>query len=73
MKPLLWSLFLSLTALQSYAQLTLDWEMYHPVQKTWLPFGQAGTVQEFLWKKGELPDPFYGENETNYQWIEDHD
>jgi beta-mannosidase len=73
MKPLLWSLFLSLTALQSYAQLTLDWEMYHPVQKTWLPFGQAGTVQEFLWKKGELPDPFYGENETKYQWIEDHD
>jgi beta-mannosidase len=72
MKPLLWSLLLSLTTLQSYAQLTLDWEMYHPVQKTWLPFGLAGTVQEFLWKKGELPDPFYGENETKYQWIEDH-
>lgn len=72
MKPLLWSLFLSLTALQSSAQLTLDWEMYHPVQKTWLPFGQAGTVQEFLWHKGELPDPFDGENEAKYQWIEDH-
>ncbi len=65
-------MLLSLTTLQSYAQLTLDWEMYHPVQKTWLPFGLAGTVQEFLWKKGELPDPFYGENETKYQWIEDH-
>lgn len=72
MKQLLWSLFMSLTALQSYAQLTLDWEVYHPVQQTWLPFGQAGTVQEFLWHKGELPDPFYGENETKYQWIEDH-
>jgi beta-mannosidase len=72
MKPLLWSLFLSLTALQSSAQLTLDWEIYHSVQKTWLPFGQAGTVQEFLWHKGELPDPFDGENEAKYQWIEDH-
>jgi beta-mannosidase len=72
MKRLLCSLFLSLTALQSYAQLTLDWEMYHPVQQTWLSFGKAGTVQEFLWHKGELPDPFDGENETKYQWIEDH-
>jgi beta-mannosidase len=71
MKLLLCSLLLSLTALQSYAQLTLDWEMYHPVQKTWLPFGQAGTVQEFLWHKGELPDPFFGENEALYQWVEE--
>lgn len=52
------------------AQVTLDWELYHPVQKQWLKFGQAGTVQEFLWKTGELPDPFYGENEAQYQWIE---
>lgn len=72
MKRLLCSLLLFLTALQSYAQLTLDWEMYHPVQQTWLSFGKAGTVQEFLWHKGELPDPFDGENETKYQWIEDH-
>ncbi len=56
----------------SFTQVTLDWEMYHPIQKTWLPFGQAGTVQEYLWHTGELPDPFYGENEAKYQWIEDH-
>lgn len=56
----------------SFTQVTLDWEMYHPLQKTWLPFGQAGTVQEFLWHSGALPDPFYGENEAKYQWIEDH-
>ena len=54
------------------AQITLDWEVFHPVKKSWLPFGQAGTVQEFLWESGELPDPFYGENEAKYQWIEDH-
>ena len=52
------------------AQVTLDWELYHPFQKQWLKFGQNGTVQEFLWHSGELPDPFYGENEAKYQWIE---
>jgi beta-mannosidase len=72
MKSILWSLFFSLTALQSLGQVTLDWEVYHPIQKTWLPFGQSGTVQEFLWHNGELPDPFYGENEAQYQWIEAH-
>ena len=56
----------------SFTQVTLDWEMYHPIQKTWLPFGQAGTVQEYLLHTGELPDPSYGENEAKYQWIEDH-
>lgn len=54
------------------AQITLDWEVFHPVKKSWLPFGQAGTVQEYLRDSGELPDPFYGENEAKYQWIEDH-
>ena len=72
MKQFLLNLFVSLVALQSYAQQSLEWEMYHPVQQTWLPFGQSGTVQEFLWHNGELPDPFYGENETKYQWIEAH-
>ncbi|MFM8597006.1 MAG: glycosyl hydrolase 2 galactose-binding domain-containing protein [Flavobacteriales bacterium] len=52
------------------AQVTLNWEVYHPKQKQWLPFGSAGTVQEFLWHTGELPDPFYGQNEALYQWIE---
>lgn len=54
------------------AQVTLDWEVFHPVKKSWLPFGKNGTVQEYLRDSGELPDPFYGENETKYQWIEDH-
>lgn len=35
-----------------------------------MPFGTAGSVQEFLWRINELPDPFYGENEECYQWIE---
>ena len=71
MSKVLLLLFISL--MNSFtAQITLDWEVFHPVKKSWLPFGQAGTVQEYLRDSGELPDPFYGENEAKYQWIEDH-
>lgn len=72
MKAPVLSLLFGLLPLLSTAQQTLVWELFHPQKKEWLPFGQAGTVQEFLWHKGELPDPFIGENETKYQWIEDH-
>ncbi|MBM3916192.1 MAG: hypothetical protein FJ349_01105 [Sphingomonadales bacterium] len=57
----------------AHAQETLSWELYHPIKKVWMPFGQNGTVQEWLWHSGELPDPFYGQNEAKYQWIEDHE
>lgn len=72
MSKVLFLLFISLMS-SITAQTTLDWEVFHPVKKSWLPFGQAGTVQEYLRDSGELPDPFYGENETKYQWIEDHE
>ena len=72
MSKVLLLLFISLMS-SITAQITLDWEVFHPVKKSWLPFGQAGTVQEYLRDSGELPDPFYGENEAKYQWIEDHE
>jgi beta-mannosidase len=65
-------LFLSIVS-QFNSQVFLDWEVYHPVKKSWLPFGKNGSVQEWLWHNGELPDPFYGENEAKYQWIEDYE
>ncbi|MFM7007556.1 MAG: glycosyl hydrolase 2 galactose-binding domain-containing protein [Flavobacteriales bacterium] len=65
-------LFLSFVSTFS-SQVILDWEVYHPVNKSWQPFGKSGTVQQWLWHRGELPDPFYGENEAQYQWIEDHE
>jgi beta-mannosidase len=72
MRSLVLFLFLSLVSHFS-SQVFLDWEVYHPVKKSWLPFGKNGTVQEWLWHTGELPDPFFGENEAKYQWIEDHE
>ena len=57
--------------LSSNAQMVLNWEVFHPLKKAWLPFGESGTVQEFLIKSKELPDPFYGENEALFQWVEE--
>ncbi|MDP4596364.1 MAG: hypothetical protein NWS92_05275 [Crocinitomicaceae bacterium] len=71
MKRSIACLFLLFFTVSTTAQTTLDWEVFHPVKNTWLPFGEAGSVQDFLWKSGELPDPFVGENEALYQWIEE--
>lgn len=52
---------------------TLDWEWLHPVSKSVIPAGTSGSVQEALIARGELPDPFYGKNETLFAWIEKYD
>ena len=54
------------------AQDTLQWNMFHPVKKEWIPAGTHGSVQEKLIGTGELPDPFYGKNEEKFGWVEDH-
>lgn len=67
-------LFLCLIAInvRSQKSLLLTWEIQHPITQQWLPLGERGSVQEALYKQGILPDPFYGENEKLYQWIEEH-
>jgi beta-mannosidase len=50
---------------------TLAWEMYNPLKKEWVKMGTHGSVQEYYIQSGELPDPFWGENETKFGWIED--
>lgn len=68
-KGLLFSL-LFFFGLLANAQEVLNWEVFHPLKKQWLPFGESGSVQEFLVKTRELPDPFVGENEALFQWVE---
>jgi beta-mannosidase len=57
---------------RSQKSLVISWEIQHPISKEWFPLGERGSVQEALYQQGILPDPFYGENEKLYQWIEDH-
>ncbi len=58
----------------SFAQqsVTLEWEFLHPLRKEWMPLGEKGSVQEALIETGELPDPFYGTNESRFGWLEEH-
>jgi len=65
-------IFLLLFSINSIAQQELTWEFYHPIKKEWYSFGKAGSIQEKLIASGELPDPFYGENEKEFQWIEEY-
>jgi beta-mannosidase len=71
MKYLLLFSFLLFFGVFTKAQIVLDWEVFHPLKKEWFPFGVRGFVQEFLIKTKELPDPFYGENEALFQWVEE--
>lgn len=66
-------LSMSIQLLYSQDKTQLIWKVKHPVSKAWIEFGTHGSVQEMLWKLGELPDPYYGENEQKYQWIEKYD
>lgn len=59
-----------------YAQTKMDiqpvWSIKHPISQSWFNGGTHGSVQERLMEKGELPDPFYGLNESKFSWIEEH-
>jgi beta-mannosidase len=65
-------LFFLLVSVCSYAQQELSWEYFHPIKKEWLAFGKAGSIQEKLMETGKLPNPFFGENEKEFQWVEEH-
>ena len=64
-------MLLTFSALE--AQQTLQWSFFHPLRSEWIDLGESGSVQEALIESGELPDPFYGLNETKFGWIEDYE
>jgi beta-mannosidase len=65
-------LFFLFVSVCSFAQQELSWEYFHPIKKEWLAFGKAGSIQEKLIETGELPNPFFGDNEKEFQWVEEH-
>lgn len=58
--------------LTSFGQEELTWSILHPISHKWFDLGKKGSVQEALIETGELPDPFYGMNESKFDWVEDH-
>lgn len=56
-----------------YAQIPLQWSFHQKDNaKTYL-LGEKGSVQEALINQGVLPNPFYGVNESKFNWIENED
>src|SRR5689334_7074884 len=39
----------------------------------WMTGAMPGTIHYHLQKLGKIPDPFYGRNELNLQWIDEQD
>ena len=65
--------FLFLCSLNVFnAQQKLNWELFHPIKKTWMDAGTHNSVQEILINSKELPNPFVGENESKFTWIENY-
>ena len=58
--------------MEAQQEYVLKWEVQHPITQEWIALGERGSVQEALYAHGLLPDPFYGTNEDQYAWIEDH-
>ena len=50
----------------------LSWDVFHPIKKEWIKIDGYKSIQAVLIDLGELPNPFYGENEKLFNWIEDY-
>jgi beta-mannosidase len=64
--------FLSSFIFSSAQPTVLQWQILHPIKKCWIDAGASGSVQQALIAAQELPDPYYGLNESKFDWIEDH-
>ena len=49
------------------------WQFRDTTSKNWLPATVPGCVHTDLLAAGKIPDPFYGTNELDLQWIEERD
>jgi beta-mannosidase len=73
MKSIVFSFFSLIGMHVLSQQITLEWGIVHPINQTKIAAGTHGSVQEKLMAIGELPDPFYGENEKEFGWVEKHE
>lgn len=75
----LFSLLLSVMPILMMAQnsevisLNEDWQFSKVNDTVWYDAAIPGSVQSDLIRHGVLPDPFYGTNEKDIQWVEDED
>lgn len=60
---------------QSVSEISLNtnWQFRKVGDKEWLPATVPGTVHTDLFANKKIPDPFWGTNEKDLQWIENAD
>ncbi len=49
------------------------WKLLHPLRKQWIPAEVPSSVHTDLLRAKLIPDPFWGSNEEQLQWIEEED
>ena len=49
------------------------WSFFFKDRQAWFPARVPGTIHTDLRQNGLIPDPFYGSNENDLQWIERED
>lgn len=65
-------IFMIMNPIELLAESKVTWSVVDPKSKQEVPVGEKGSVQEAFFNAGLLPNPFDGENESLYQWMEDH-
>ena len=73
MRYFLFISFLITFMFDANCHIELSWDFFHPIKKKWINIGVKGSVQEGLIANKDLPDPFYGMNESKFDWIENHE
>lgn len=63
------------TAIAQYMEIDLEtgWEFSKANENTWYPATVPGSVHTDLLNNQLIPDPFYGTNEAEVQWVEAED
>jgi beta-mannosidase len=77
--PFAWLLFCVFISFNAFSQNstrllnTETWRFHKTKESKWYPATVPGTVHTDLFKNNLIPDPFFGDNEKQLQWIENED
>lgn len=64
---------ISLAAQEKVQLLHSNWKFRKKGDSLWMPATVPGTVHADLLANNKIPNPYFGTNETNLQWIENED
>lgn len=59
--------------MRTFSDLHHNWQFHEPESDRWLAAQVPGCIHTDLRRHNRIPDPFWGSNETDLQWIEERD